>query len=139
LGDTYSLLVAYSNIATPADTLHPTVAVILDSFVQSMAVTSGSTQPAFSWSAPAAPPAGYTYQFWLSDNTGNQIWNVPGNNSNTNGLARSVTSLAWDADPTDPTNHPSVPGLTIGATYQWTISVSDINGNSAQMQQSFIP
>jgi hypothetical protein len=138
LGDTYSLLVAYSDIATPPETLHPTVAAVLDSFVQSMTVSAG-TQPTYSWSAPAAPPAGYTYQFSLSDSTGNQIWNVPGNNSNTNGLASSVTSLLWDADPTDPTNHPSVPSLTIGVTYQWMISVRDINGNSAQMQQSFTP
>jgi Domain of Unknown Function (DUF928) len=113
------------------------VTTVLDSFVLSMSQTAG-TAPTFTWTAPTTPPAGYTYQFSLSDSNGNTIWQVPGNNSNVNGLPNSVTSLTWDVDPTDATNHPSLP-LTTGTNYQWMISVVDSNGNSAQLAKSFTP
>jgi hypothetical protein len=76
----------------------------------------------------------------LSDNNGNTIWQRPGNNSNLNGFASTITSIVWGTDPTgDTSNTPSVPSLTTGTTYTWWINVQDSNGNTAQQQVSMTP
>jgi Immunoglobulin domain len=136
VGDTYDFSTSYSDATS--EVLHASVTTVLDSFVQSMSQTAG-TAPTFTWTAPTTPPAGYTYQLSLNDQNGNTIWQVPGNNSNSNGLPNSITSLTWDADPTDATNHPSVPALTTGGNYNWMIMVVDASGNSTQLIKSFTP
>jgi hypothetical protein len=142
VGDSYNVPVVYSDLAT--ETLTPQVTGVLaaSAFAQTLAPTGtglGNITPTFTWAAPAAPPAGgYTYQFWIWGPTGN-IWQVPGNNSNSSGLPSTTTSLVWGVDPTDGTNLPSPSSLTIGSQYTWTISVQDTFGNSGQQQVTYTP
>jgi hypothetical protein len=143
LGDVYGLEVTYSDGKSEA--VNATVTTVLDAFAQNLTVDTTTspatpTKPTFLWAAPANPPAGgYTYQFWIGpQNGGNSIWQVPGNNSNVNGLASSVTSLIWGVDPNDGTNTPTVSSLPGATTYNWTVTVQDSNGNSAQEQVSYV-
>ena len=106
---------------------------------------AGST-PTFTWTAPSYLfSGGYTYQFQLTDSTTNTtIWQIPSQNSKSNGISSSITSITWGADPTGANNPPMLNGqplssLTSGDTYNWTITVQDSNGNTAQMQTSLTP
>jgi hypothetical protein len=75
--------------------------------------------------------------------TGNcTIWQIPSQNSNSNGFtfAQAPTGqITWNTDPTGATNPPSVSALTTGATYGWSISVQDANGNQAQASVNYTP
>ena len=147
VGDTYDLKLTYDNLAS--EDLYPSVTTVLDSFAQNLAPTgtgngSGTgldVQPSFSWTAPAAPPSGaYSYSFWLQpQNGGSNIWQVPGNNSKSNGLDSTVLSLIWGTDPTDGSNLPSPDSLSVGTAYNWAISVQDSNGNQAQQNVTYTP
>ncbi len=140
VGDTYTLDVTYSDNTTQILTV--TVSAVLDAFVTPISPvgTSASLTPNFSWTDPANA-SNYTYQFWLccnSNNNGNNtIWQIPGNNSNSNGFSSSITSLTWGSDPTNPNNPPNVSSLNGSTNYNWQIQATDINGNSAQVQVSF--
>jgi hypothetical protein len=109
----------------------------------SPAVTSSSTQPTFSWTYPSgASTAGYLYQFYLQDNNGNQIWQIPSNNSNSKGFAYSNipgASITWNVDPTNAGNTATVTHLTSGSTYNWSIQIQDSNQNEATTQTYFVP
>ena len=140
-GDTYTLNVTYSDKSTQILTV--TVSAVLDAFATNLSPqgSGASLTPNFSWTDPA-PAGSYTYQFWLccnSNNNGNNtIWQIPNNNSNSNGFSSSITSITWGTDPTNP-NNDLPPGFTLnGSTnYNWQIQATDIYGNSAQVQVSF--
>jgi hypothetical protein len=111
--------------------------------------SSTSTTPNFTWTFPANP-SNYTYSFYLSQNTGCSgnctIWQIPGQNSNSNGFTYAQTQtgattgqITWGTDPTGASNPPSVSALTTGATYGWSISVQDANGNQAQASVNYTP
>ena len=140
VGDTYSFLVNYSD--GTSETVTASVTALVTSFATGLAPTGsvpGQTTPTFTWTDPASASS-YVYQFYLNDNSGNQIWAIPSNNSSSNGFPSTITSITWGTDPTgDTSNTPSVSSLTTGATYTWQITVQDANGNSSQSQVSFTP
>ena len=94
---------------------------------------STSTSPTFTWTYPSSASS-YTYQFWLCCNTNGTIWSIPGNNSKSNGFTNTQIpgTLTWGVDPTDSNNVPTLPSLTSGTSYNWSIQAQDSNGNSAQ-------
>ncbi len=138
VGDSYTLKVTYSDGTT--DTFTPQVTAVLNNaFVTDPAPqgTSVSTTPNFSWTDPANA-SNYTYEFWLCcDQNNNTIWQIPGNNSNSNGFSSSITSITWNVDPTNSGDLPDVSSLNGGTYYSWQIQASDVNGNSAQVQVNF--
>ncbi len=137
--DAYSLLVTYSD--GTSETLTTTVSAVLDAFATSLApqgTSSTSTTPTFTWTDPASASS-YIYQFNLWDNSGNSIWQIPGNNSNTNGFDSTITSIVWGTDPTGGGSTPSVGSLTTSTIYNWQITAMDANGNSAQTQVNYQP
>jgi hypothetical protein len=144
VGDSYGMLVTYSD--GTSETVTGTVTAVLNSGQLATGLSptgpnSGSTTPDFTWTYPANA-SNYLYSFYLSDNNGNTIWNIPGNNSSANGFTSSQipvpAGIQFPTDPTDNTNSPSVPSLTPGATYNWQIQTQDSNGNQAQTQVYFI-
>ena len=168
VNDTYGFTVSYSD--NSSETVTATVNTVLvnngtthnfATLTSPIGTVTGDTTPTFTWTAPSNPPLvndvpTYTYQFWLSDSNGGQIWNIPSNSSNSNGFSSSITSLAWPtpsgtlscsnntwsgsySDPDGDDNPPNVCRLTTGTQYQWTIVVQDSNGNTAEMQGSFTP
>jgi hypothetical protein len=139
-GDSYPLLIAYSDGSTESRTA--TVSAVLNNssdFATSLAPTTGtstSTQPTFTWTAPTCSGCGnYKYNFYLKG-PGGSIWGVPNYGI---GLPYTNTSLTWGVDPTDSTNAPTVTSLTLGTTYTWTVSVQDLNFNTAQTTVTYVP
>ena len=138
VGDTYSMNVTYSDGTAG----NPSVAVgaVLNAFATNLSPspqeTGVSTTPTFSWTDPANASS-YVYQFQLWDQYGNQIWQIPGNNSNSHGFSSSITSITWGIDPTGSGSLPNVSSLNGSSTYYWQITASDVNGNSAQVQVNF--
>jgi hypothetical protein len=137
VGDTYTFGITYSD-GTPG-TATATVTAVLNAFATlvSPTGTSSSLQPTFTWTDPSNA-SNYTYQFQLSPQNSNTIWQIPGNNSNSNGMTSSTTSITWGVDPTGGGSTPSVGSLTSGTTYVWQIQVQDSNGNSTQTQTTFV-
>jgi len=78
-------------------------------------------------------------KLYLDDNNGNMIWQIPGQNSQSNGFASAITSITWGTDPTGSGNPPTVGSLTHLATYHWDLTVQDSNGNQAVAQTYFVP
>jgi hypothetical protein len=143
--DTYVFSVWYSDGSNDPAVSIP-VTTVLDSFARNLAVDTTDSPatpetPTFTWQAPAAPPAGgYTYEFWISlQNGGSNVWQVPGNNSKSNGLSSSILDLLWGTDPTDSNNTPSPATLTDSTAYQWSVTVQDSSGNSAEEQTTYTP
>lgn len=139
VGDAYSFMVTYSDGTT--ETLTSSVTAVLTAFATALSPSGsvpGQTTPTFSWTDPSSASS-YTYQFNLTDNNGNTIWQIPGNNSNSGNFSSSITSITWGTDPTGANNPPSVSSLTSGVTYNWQIAVQDANGNQAVTQVDFIP
>lgn len=99
--------------------------------------TGVSTTPTFTWTYPSNA-SNYTYQFQLQDSNGNTIWQIPGNNSNSNGFSSSISpSITWGVDPTGGGNTPNAPSLSGNTQYQWSIQATDANGNEATTQMAF--
>jgi hypothetical protein len=139
LGDAYGILVTYSD--TTSETLTATVSAVLNAFATSLAPTTGtstSTTPTFTWTDPASASS-YVYEFSISDNSGNQIWQIPGNNSKLNGFSSTITSITWGTDPTNSSNTPTLSSLSTSTTYFWQIQVQDSNDNTAQAQVAYQP
>jgi hypothetical protein len=136
VGDTYSFQVTYSDGTSESKTA--AVSAVLSAFASQLSPTGtgASLTPAFSWTDPASAGS-YVYQFQLWDSNGNNIWRVPGNDSNLNGFSSSVTSLAWGKDPTGGGSTPTESALSSGSQYNWQIQAQDSNGNSSSMQASF--
>ncbi len=139
VGDAYSFMVTYSDGTT--ETVTSSVTAVLTSFATALSPSGsvpGDTMPTFTWTDPSSASS-YTYQFNLTDNSGNTIWQIPGNNSSSGNFSSSITSITWGTDPTGSNNSPSVSSLTSGASYNWQIAVQDANGNQALTQVNFIP
>jgi hypothetical protein len=101
----------------------------------------GGTTPTFTWTYPANA-SNYIYSFSLCCDNNATIWQIPGNNSQSNGFTSVQVpvpaGIAWGTDPTGGGSTPTG-SLTSGTTYDWQIQVQDSTGNSAQAQVSFIP
>ena len=138
VGDSYGLQVTYSD--GTQETLPVTVGTVLSAAASNLApnltTSNVSLTPTFTWTDPANA-ANYTYSFTLWDQNGNQIWQIPGNNSNSNGFSSAITSITWPNDPTGGGSTPSVPSLSSNGTYMWQIQVADSSGNVTQTQASF--
>jgi len=106
---------------------------------------SSSLTPTFTWTDPAASQgSNFDYSFYLYNQSGSNcsngdIWQIPGNNSNSNGFSSSITSITWGTDPTGGGSTPCVSGLTSGDEYNWSIQVQDQNKNQAQTQVWYQP
>jgi hypothetical protein len=136
VGDTYTLNVTYSDGTT--QTLTVAVSAVLDALATNLSPqgSSVSLTPNFSWTDPANA-SNYTYQFWLCCNSNGTIWQIPGNNSSSNGFSSAITSITWGTDPTSSNNPPSVSALSGSTSYSWQIQASDTNGDSAQVVVNF--
>ena len=92
---------------------------------------SASTTPTFTWTDPASSQgSNFYYSFSIAVQGGNNcengnIWQIPGQNSNSNGFSSSITSIVWGTDPTGGGSTPCVNSLTTGDVYNWTIQVQD--------------
>ena len=140
VGDSYTLNVTYSDGNT--DIMTAKVSAVLDAFATNLLPQGNgvSVQPDFSWTYPTDNPSNYTYQFWLCCGPNGTIWQIPSNNSKSNGFPSSTSPLIhWGTDPTNPNpaNPPNVSSLNGGTNYSWQIQASDVNGNSAQVQVNF--
>ena len=105
--------------------------------------TGSNTTPTFTWTYPASASS-YTYQFYICCYNNSDIWDIPGNNSKSNGFTSAqipAASIPWSTttDPTGASNPPTLPSLAPGTTYNWQIQVQDSNGNAAQSQVNYIP
>jgi len=147
IGQTYNFTVTYSDgtsevVTGTVTAFGSTGAVVGSSDLATNLAPNGtssiSTTPTFTWTYPLSA-SNYTYQFYLQDNSGNQIWQIPGNNSNSNGFPSTVTQIVWGTDPTGGGSTPTVGSLTLGTTYNWSIQVQDSSNNSAQTQTYYIP
>ena len=79
------------------------------------------------WTAPASPPTFYTYNVNVNNFNGSQEnWNYPNNG---NGLPIGSTSVQYNKNGNANPNAP----LIAGETYDWSITVVDANGNTAQI------
>jgi hypothetical protein len=139
VGDTYTFGVTYSDGTTGTVTAAVTgVVTALPTSLSPQTGTGVSVTPTFTWTDPTNA-SNYTYQFSLYDSNNNTIWQIPGQNSNSNGFSSSTTSIPWNTDPTGNGSLPSVGSLTLGTIYNWQIQVQDSNGNSAQTQVQYRP
>jgi hypothetical protein len=151
LGDSFDFTVTYSDGTQDTGT---TVNGVVTAFGSTGAVvgvsdaatnlqTAGTNplEPNFTWTFPANP-SNYTYSFYISQNsscTGNcNIWQIPGQNSNSNGFTYAETEtgsttgqITWGTDPTGGGSTPSS-SLNASDNYNWSITVQDSNGNQAQ-------
>jgi hypothetical protein len=146
VGDTYSFKVTYSDSSSDTETLTPSVTGWngTTSLVGSgnlatnlMPNDQDSLHPSFTWTVPQVDSSDI-FSFYLADNNGSTVWQIPGANSNSIGFTSSVTSLGWGIDPTD-ANNDLAPGfgLTDKAVYGWQIQAQDSNGNQALTVQFF--
>ncbi|MGA3080391.1 MAG: putative Ig domain-containing protein [Terracidiphilus sp.] len=161
VGATYAFKVTYSDgtvdngtVSGKVTAFGSTGAVVgasdLPTNLQPSGTDSSSLQPTFTWTYPANASS-YTYQFYICCGSNNDIWDIPGNNSNTNGFTVSedtggvfggtatAGSIPWGEDPSGSGSTPSVGSLTSLTQYNWSIQVQDSNGNSAQTQVYYIP
>ncbi len=132
VGDPYTLHLGYSDGTSEDVTV--TVSAVLDAFPLNLAPVTGAaagTTPTFSWSAPTpAPSFPYTYSLWMQQANGGQIWQYPSNGD----MPSTQLSVTYDVD-----GSASQPTLTPGVTYAWTISLMDVQGNSAQQTVEYKP
>uniref|UniRef100_A0A831XFT7 Transcription factor n=1 Tax=Geobacter metallireducens TaxID=28232 RepID=A0A831XFT7_GEOME len=131
-GGQYSLDITYEddNGALTTKAVAVTVTAVLDAFANNLSPTGNvilnPNQP-FTWTAPSAPPGYYYYSVHINDATNyNQIWN-------TEDLPSTATSVTYNQD------GQAFGPLEGGKTYQYSISVTDIHGNSAFRQTIFTP
>jgi hypothetical protein len=145
-GDTYKLNVTYSDgtsNSTANSTPNPlivTVSTLLNAYPTNLLPTGTgvSTEPNFSWSYPSGASSSDVYSFQLSDDNGNTIWEIPSQNSNSNGFPSTMTPLIdWGIDPTGTGDLPSVPILSSESTYWWQITTTDLNGDEATTEVAF--
>lgn len=132
VGDSYTLHLGYSDGTSEDVTV--TVSAVLDAFPTNLAPVTGAaagTTPTFSWSAPSpAPSFPYTYSLWMQQLNGGQIWQYPSNGD----MPSTQLSVSYNAD-----GMATQPTLTTGVTYAWSISLMDVQGNSAQQTVEYKP
>ncbi|MGH9678757.1 MAG: hypothetical protein ACRD4Y_02275, partial [Candidatus Acidiferrales bacterium] len=130
VGDTYKFQVTFSD--GTIQTLTGSVTAVLSSFAQNLSVNSpvagSATVPVFNWTAPSTPPASYTYNVNINNHQGTSQENWSYYGSRGNGIPSSQTNVTFN---TDGSANPSS-SLTVGGTYDWSVTVQDANGNSAQ-------
>jgi hypothetical protein len=109
-----------------------------------------SLTPTFTWTFPSgASTANYYYSFYISQSNcsgpcGN-VWQVPGNNSKSNGFTYAETgsgttgTLTWGTDPIPGESSTPTGSLVPNSIYNWQIQVQDSNGNQAQTQTWYQP
>jgi hypothetical protein len=136
VGDAYNLDVTYSDGTTQVLTV--TVGAVLNAFATNLSPQGSgvSLTPTFTWTDPANASS-YTYQFSLCCGQNGTIWQIPGNNSNSNGFSSTITSITWNVDPTGSGNLPNISSLNGSTNYSWSLQAQDANGNSAQVQVNF--
>lgn len=164
VGDTYDFTVTYLNPdGTTSQDTGSTVNGAVTAFGSTGAVvgasdlatslapsanSSTSTTPNFTWTFPANA-SNYVYWFSISPATCSgscsSIWQVPGNNSKSNGFTyaetqtgASIGQLTWGTDPTGGGSTPTG-SLTPGSLYNWSLQVQDGNGNQAQTTTWYQP
>jgi hypothetical protein len=112
--------------------------------------SSTSLTPTFTWTFPSgASTANYYYSFYISPSTCsgpcNDIWQIPGNNSKSNGFTYAETgsgttgTLTWGTDPIPGDNSTPTGNLILNSVYNWQIQVQDSNGNQAQTMTWYQP
>jgi hypothetical protein len=146
VGDAYTFKVTYSDSSTDIETLTGSVTgwngtttlTGANDVVTNQAPTDqDGLDPDFSWTVPTVDTSDI-FSFYLFDSNNNVVWQIPGANSNSNGLPSSITSLNWGIDPTDSSND-LTPGffLTSGANYSWYLEAQDSYGNQALSSVTF--
>jgi hypothetical protein len=160
VGDTYNFTVTYSDgsqdtgstVNGAVTAFGSTGAVVgpsdLVTNLSPSATSSTSTTPTFTWTFPANP-SNYVYSFYISPNncTGscNDIWQIPSNNSNSNGFTYAETgtgttgTLTWGTDPIPGDSSTPTGPLSAGSPYNWSIQVQDTNGNQADSTTWYQP
>ena len=151
-GDTYTFNVTYSDGTTGTTTGTVTGVLTSAAFATNLlpnctsGCTSTSTTPTFTWTYPSNP-TNYTYQFSLCCSSNSNIWQIPGNNSNSNGFTSSQipmpAGIPWSTttDPlgTNDGNGASIPNLSTTTNYTWQITTTDSNNNQATVQVNYQP
>jgi hypothetical protein len=155
VGDTYDFTVTYSDGSQDTGTTvngavtgwNGTSSVVgasdLATNLSPVGTSSTSLTPTFTWTYPANASS-YVYSFYLCCYNNSNIWNIPSNNSKSNGFTSAqipAASIPWSTttDPTGASNPPTVTSLTNGTTYNWAIQVQDSNGNQATTQTWYQP
>lgn len=123
--DTYTVLLTYADGSS--QTFYPEVTAVLDTFATPLAPNGyiNDTNPTFSWTAPSPGPADYLYSIWVSHTEGYQsVWDAWA-------LPKTQTSIVYGSrgDLREQLNN--------GASYRWSITVVDRNGNQAENQRTF--
>jgi hypothetical protein len=129
VGDAYLFAVGYSD--GTSENLTASVTAVVDS---AQGLTTSGTDPyipAFSWTAPALPPASYSYYIMVSQSSGQEIWFYPLGGI---GMPSSQTSVLFNVDGTA-----SQTSLTKGTLYNWSVIILDSSGNRAYCQTSYTP
>jgi len=109
-----------------------------------------SLTPTFTWTFPSgASTANYFYSFYISptscSGSCSNVWQIPGNNSKSNGFTYAETgsgttgSLTWGTDPIPGDNSSPTGNLVLNTSYNWSIQIQDINGNQAQTTTWYKP
>jgi len=146
VGDAYTFKITYSDSSTDTETLtgsvtgwNGTTTLVGANEVATNMLPNDqeSLKPTFLWNVPSVDTSDI-FSFYLYDPNNNVVWQIPGANSNSNGLSSSITSLNWGIDPTDP-NNDLTPGfaLTSQTVYSWDLSARDIYGNQALSSVAF--
>ncbi len=146
VGDAYTFKITYSDSSSDTETITgkvtgwngTTTLVGADDVASNMLPNDQeSLQPTFLWDVPSVDTSDI-FSFYLFDPSNNVLWQIPGANSNSNGLPSSITSLNWGIDPTDP-NNDLTPGfvLTDQTVYSWELNAQDSFGNQALSSVSF--
>jgi hypothetical protein len=129
VGDSYTFDVTYSDGST--ESFARSVTAVLESFptpTYPVGSAPGATHPTFTWTAPASPPASYTYNIRVNDSSWNEVWSPEGD------MPSTQTSVEFNVD-----GNASQDPLTGGTTYNWDIEVRDDNGNRASNSVQFTP
>ncbi len=139
VGDTYQFQVTFSDAST--QTLTGSVTAVLNSFARSLAMNSPvagtATVPVLNWIAPVTPPASYTYNVNLNNDTNTstsqEFWSYYGSGQG-NGMSSSTTNVTFNTDSSANPNS----SLTVGGTYDWSVTVQDDTGNTASESTSYL-
>jgi len=125
VGDSFSFDVEYIDGST--ETLNAQVTAVLDDFpvpVSPVGMIANESTPTFTWSAPSSSPSyEYTYQMYLyGQNTNWSVWDMPSSKLS------AVYNENGEANPST---------LNSNASYEWSITLRDDDGNEAQTQVNF--
>jgi hypothetical protein len=140
VGDAYQFLTTFSDGTTQV-LPSPVTAVLSSSFAQNLTMNSpvagSATIPVLNWTAPATLPTivPYTYNVNLynASGTSQEFWSFYGS-GNSNGIPSTQTNVLFNVDGSA---GPSS-SLTSGGTYNWSVTVQDNNGNSAQYTVPYV-